>query len=216
VNIEISALEARVLGCLLEKAVLTPDQYPLTLNALVNACNQKSSRDPVLSLDAGTVQRTARQLADKHLVTRHENFRSGVEKYEQRLCNTTFGELQLSAAEYAVLCLLLLRGPQTPGEIRARSGRLHEFADNEAARAVLQGLAERADRPLVARLPRAAGRQDSAWAHLLGGTVEAATDEDTPVAATRSPRGEDRLVELEARVVELERALAELTRQLGS
>ncbi|TVQ43980.1 MAG: DUF480 domain-containing protein [Gammaproteobacteria bacterium] len=227
-NIELDAIEARVLGCLLEKARLTPDQYPLTLNALVNACNQKTSRDPVLSLDPGTVQRTARRLAERHLVTRHENFRSGIEKFEQALCNTTFGQLQFSAAEYAVLCLLLLRGAQTPGELRARSGRLHEFADNEAVRAVLQSLSEREDGPFVARLPRTPGRQDSTWMHLFCGPV-AKADSD-PEAGPRAAAGmpaeppappaspgtahSDRLGELEQRVAELEEAVAALSARL--
>lgn len=217
-KIELNALEARVLGCLMEKSVLTPDQYPLTLNALVAACNQKSSRDPVLSLDSGSVQRTARQLADRHLVNRHENFRSGVEKFEQRLCNTTFGGLRFTPAEFAIVCLLLLRGAQTPGELRARSGRLHAFADNDTAREVLQSLASREDGPFVARLARAPGRQDSAWAHLFSGEVAAAPPEaiDAPgVSESRGPRS-DRVADLEARVEELEQVVAELAQRLGS
>ena len=205
-----------MLGCLLEKARLTPDQYPLTLNALVNACNQKTSRDPVLSLDPGAVQRTARRLADRHLVTRHENFRSGVEKFEQALCNTTFGQIRFTAAEYAVVCLLLLRGAQTPGELRARSGRLHEFADNDEARRVLETLAAREDGPFVVRLPRTPGRQDSAWMHLFCGPVDiseplpAGAPEAVPVAG-RS----DRIADLESRVAELEEAVADLGRRLS-
>ncbi len=213
VNIELDAIEARVLGCLLEKARLTPDQYPLTLNALVNACNQKTSRDPVLSLDPGTVQRTARQLAERHLVTRHENFRSGIEKFEQALCNTTFGRLQFSPAEYAMLCLLLLRGAQTPGELRSRSGRLHEFGDNEEVRAVLQGLAEREDGPFVVRLPRTPGRQDATWMHLFCGPVAMA--ERAPPPAPPSTGRSDRLGELEQRVAELEAAVAALSARLA-
>lgn len=218
VKIELDALEARVLGCLMEKSVLTPDQYPLTLNALVAACNQKTSRDPVLSLDPGSVQRTARQLADRHLVNRHENFRSGVEKFEQRLCNTTFGGLRFTPAEFSIVCLLLLRGAQTPGELRARSGRLHPFADNDAVREVLQSLASREDGPFVARLARAAGRQDSAWAHLFSGEVAAVpAEEDTPssVSEARSART-DRVADLEARVEELEQVVADLAKRLGS
>jgi len=217
VKIELNALEARVLGCLMEKSVLTPDQYPLTLNALVSACNQKSSRDPVLSLDPGSVQRTARQLADRHLVNRHENFRSGVEKFEQRLCNTTFGGLRFTRAEFAIICLLLLRGAQTPGELRARSGRLHAFADNDAVREVLESLASREDGPFVARLARAAGRQDSAWAHLFSGEVAAvAAEEDARprVSEARSART-DRVADLEARVEELEQVVADLAQRLG-
>jgi len=119
--------------------VLTPDQYPLTLNALTNACNQKSGRDPVMSIEKNIVQRIARDLGAKHLVQVEENFRSGVEKYKQRLCNTVFNDLQLDKPQFAIVCLLLLRGPQTPGELRARSGRLHAFADNGAVEDVLIG-----------------------------------------------------------------------------
>ncbi len=218
VKIELNALEARILGCLMEKSALTPDQYPLTLNALVAACNQKSSRDPVLSLDPGSVQRVARQLADRHLVNRLENFRSGVEKFEQRLCNTTFGGLRFSPAEFALICLLLLRGAQTPGELRARSGRLHTFADNDSVREVLQSLAGREDGPFVARLARAPGRQDSAWAHLFSGEVAAAPPEAPVPSAgneTRTPRA-DRVADLEARVEELEQVVANLARRLGN
>ena len=124
--------EARVIGCLIEKSVVTPDQYPLTLNALTNACNQKSSRNPVMSLSQGEVQHAIRELESRHLVRTDENFKSRVEKYAQRFCNTRYSNLQFSDAELAIVCLLLLRGPQTPGELRSRSGRLHAFADNAA------------------------------------------------------------------------------------
>ena len=127
---ELDASEARVIGCLIEKSVVTPDQYPLTLNALTNACNQKSSRDPVMNLSQGTVQNTVRLLEEQHLLRVEDNFKRGTEKYSHRFCNTQYSELQLDPAQYAIVCLLLLRGPQTPGELRARSPRLHEFADN--------------------------------------------------------------------------------------
>ena len=153
--------EARIIGCLMEKAVPTPDQCPLTLNALTTACNQKSSREPVLTLDRTTVERAARDLQEESLITRDENFRSGVVKYHQRLCNTMFSELTFAEDEYAVVCLLLLRGPQTPGELRARSGRLHVFADNEAVAETLQRLmdTDREDGAVVARLARVPGRR---------------------------------------------------------
>ena len=120
-NIVLTTEEARILGSLMEKSVVTPEQYPLTLNALTLACNQKSSRDPVMSLDQGTVQHTARQLENKHLVSSEENFRGRVVKYTQRLCNTPFGEFQLSEDEFAVICLLLLRGRQTPRSVSGAS-----------------------------------------------------------------------------------------------
>ncbi|HEX7236032.1 MAG TPA: YceH family protein, partial [Gammaproteobacteria bacterium] len=130
-DIQLTPNEARVIGCLIEKSVITPDQYPLSLNALVNACNQKSSREPVMSLDPGAVERTVKDLIAKQLVMTQE-FGSRVEKYQQRLCNTHFADIKFSPAELAVVCLLLLRGPQTPGELKAHSGRLYEFADGEA------------------------------------------------------------------------------------
>jgi uncharacterized protein len=168
----LSAHEARVIGCLMEKSVVTPDQYPLTLNALTNACNQKSGRDPVMSLDPGVVQRTVRDLQTKHFVRMEENFKRGVEKYKQRLCNTTHADYQFNSAEFAIICLLLLRGPQTPGELRARSGRLHTFSDNSDVVVALNGLIEREGDPLVVKLPRTPGRKDSEYMHLLSGPVD--------------------------------------------
>jgi len=201
--------EARVIGCLVEKSLLTPDQYPLTLNALTNACNQKSSRDPVLALDPGTVQRTARELGQRHLVSIDENFRGRAERYMQRLCNTPFSELQLAPPELAVMCLLLLRGPQTPGELRSRSGRLHSFPDNQVVTDTLRGLIEREGGPLVVRLPRTPGRLDSEYAHLLSGEVAVPPPADVrPAAVSVGPP--DRVAALEARVDALERELAEL------
>lgn len=211
-NIELTLEEARVLGSLMEKAVTTPDQYPLTLNALTNACNQKSSRSPVMSLDRGVVQRTARQLDEKHLVSKSENFKSGVEKYAQRLCNTHLGELQFNDAEYAIVCLLLLRGPQTPGELRTRCSRLHVFEDNQEVTGVLLGLMQREGDPVVTRLPRTAGRLDSAYAHLFSGEIESAPEAED---VTTAPPRDSRVGRLESRVTELERALIELAERLG-
>jgi uncharacterized protein len=216
VNIELTANEARVLGCLMEKSVITPDQYPLTLNSLTNACNQKSSRDPVLSLDQGVVQHTARQLENKHLISREENFRSGVEKYTQRLCNTPFSEFQFTQQEFAVICLLLLRGAQTPGELRARSGRLFNFADNAEVARTLQNLIEREGGPLVARLPRTPGRLDSEYAHLFSGAVESVPADEGAQTTTRPEAGRsDRLSQLEARIDAIEQELVQLKQLLA-
>ena len=215
-NIELTLNETRVLGCLMEKSVTTPDQYPLTLNALINACNQKTSRDPVLSLDPGVVERTVRDLEDKHLVTSKGNFKSRVEKYSQRFCNTPFADVQLDPAEFAVICLLLLRGAQTPGELRTRAGRLHDFVDNQAVVETLQGLLEREGGPLVARLPRKPGRQDSEYAHLLSGAIESAPAEApiAPPAVARASAREN-TAGLEARVESLEQAVHELREALA-
>lgn len=170
---KLTPVQARILGCLMEKSVVTPDQYPLTLNSLTNACNQKSSRDPVMSLEQGEVQRAARELAEESLVQIDENFRTGVEKYKQRLCNTSFSDFQFDPAQFAVITLLLLRGPQTPGELRTRSGRLHAFEDNDAVIETLSSLLHRGGSdPLVIKLPRQPGRKDSEYMHRLGGSID--------------------------------------------
>jgi len=207
--------EARVIGCLIEKSITTPDQYPLTLNALTNACNQKSSRDPVMSLTQGEVQHTIRMLEAKHLVRTEENFKSRTEKYSQRFCNTRYSDLQLNSAEVAIICLLLLRGPQTPGELRARSGRLHTFAENDDVVSVLDGLIHRETDPLVVKLPRTPGRKDSEYMHLFCGPVDveahvAQASAEKPAASSRGG-----VAELTERVERLEAELAELKEQLG-
>jgi uncharacterized protein YceH (UPF0502 family) len=213
---ELNNVEARVIGCLIEKSIVTPDQYPLTLNALTNACNQKSSRDPVMSLTQGEVQHTIRDLEARHLVQADENFKSRVEKYKQRFCNTRYSDLQLSNGELAVVCLLLLRGPQTPGELRARSGRLHSFGDNAEVVQTLTGLAERERYPLVVKLPRTPGRKDSEYMHLFSGPV----DVEAHVAAVSEKRAAAAparagMAELEERVSRLEAEVAALRESLG-
>lgn len=207
--------EARVIGCLIEKSITTPDQYPLTLNSLTNACNQKSSRDPVMSLSPGEVQHTLRVLEARHLVRAEENFKSRTEKYSQRLCNTRYSELQLGPAEVAIVCLLLLRGPQTPGELRARSARLHAFADNADVMAALERMANREEGALVVKLPRTSGRKDSEYMHLFYGPVD--IDAYAAEASTAKPAAPSRggVAELTQRVERLERELADLREQLG-
>ena len=173
-NIRLDALQARVLGCLIEKEITTPDQYPLSLNALVNACNQKSNRDPVLALDEATVQATLDGLGRRHLVLERSGFGSRVLKYRHRLCNGDHNPLQLAPRELAVLCELLLRGPQTPGELKARVQRLAPFADADEVEATLAALAARPDGPFVVRLPRQSGARDARWAQLFTGEPAAA------------------------------------------
>ncbi len=211
---DFSAIEIRVIGVLLEKAVTTPDQYPMTLNAVMIGCNQKTSRDPVMELSSGEVLRTLRQLEDRYLVSVTPGARAGVEKFVQRICNTPMAELKLDEAGYAVVTLLLLRGPQTPGELRSRSGRLHGFEDNAAVVETLKGLIEREEGSLVARLPRKQGRQDSEYMHLFAGEIESAPEEAPVYTSSRSPRP-DRVGELEARVTRLEQALQTLAGRLG-
>ncbi len=214
-NLSLTPEEVRIIGCLMEKAVTTPDQYPLSLNALTNACNQKSSRDPVMSLQQGVVARTARLLEEKALVSSSEG-KGSVMKYTQRLCNTLLGELKFDEAEYAVICLLLLRGPQTPGELRTRSGRLHVFEDNEEVKAVLEYLINREDGPVVARLPRKSGRMDHEYMHLFADEM-ASVAEEPGVVERPSAVGnkDDRITQLEKRVSKLEHALSQLAEHLG-
>jgi len=208
---ELNAEEIRVIGCLMEKAVVTPDQYPLTLNALTNACNQKSSRDPVMALTQGEVQHTTRELESKNLLSVEENFKRGVEKYKQRLCNTGFSELQFSPAEYAIITLLLLRGAQTPGEIKSRSGRLHEFADHQAVVDTLNDLIEHEGGALVVKLPRQPGRKDCEYMHLFGGEIDMEEYASrTPSARSSEPGLRELVMDLQQRVERLEQELSEL------
>jgi uncharacterized protein YceH (UPF0502 family) len=216
VPLNLSANEARVIGCLIEKSVVTPDQYPLTLNALTNACNQKSGRDPVMSLKPGEVLRTVRDLEGKHLVQTEENFKSRTEKFSQRFCNSRYGDFQFEPPQLAIVCLLLLRGPQTPGELRARSGRLHSFEDNAAVVGVCNGLIERNGEPLLVKLPRTPGRKDSEYMHLFSGPVDIAAHagraQDASVGRSTERSGMAELVE---RVSRLEAELAALKAKLG-
>jgi len=213
--LNLSANEARIIGCLMEKSVTTPDQYPLTLNALTNACNQKSSREPVMSLPQGVVQHDARLLESKHLLRIEDSFKRGVEKYAQRLCNTSFSELQFDAAQFAIVCLLLLRGPQTPGELRARSGRLHEFADNVAVAEALSGLVEREGEALAVQLPRTPGRKDAEYMHLFSGPVDMqAHAEKTRSESASGSSARVSMAELVQRVTDLETEVVELRKLL--
>ena len=215
VQLNLTANEARVIGCLMEKSVVTPDQYPLTLNALTNACNQKSSRNPVMSLEPGMVQRTAADLQAKHLVEVEENFKSGVKKFKQRFCNTHFGEAQFDPPQFAIVCLLLLRGPQTPGELKARSGRLHTFSDNVAVVDTLTQLIERDGDPLVVKLPRTLGRKDAEYMHQFSGPIDFEAHASQAQAAMAKGTSERVSVpELAHRVSRLEAEVAELKEQL--
>lgn len=212
---DLTAIEARVIGCLIEKSVVTPEQYPLTLNALTNACNQKSSRNPVMSLQPGEVQHTLRELEAKSLVRTDENFKSRTEKYIQRFCNTRFSDYQFDSAQLAIVCLLLLRGPQTPGELRSRSGRLHNFADNAEVIETLSGLANRDGNPIVVKLQRTPGRKDAEFMHLFSGPVDVeahALRAQTATAGKSSGRAS--VSDLEQRVSDLEAEVAALKEQL--
>lgn len=211
---QLSDIEARIIGCLMEKSVTTPDQYPMTLNALTNACNQKSAREPVMALKPNDVQRACRELKDRSLLHIDENFKSGAQKYKQRLCNTTFNELKFSPGEYAIVTLLLLRGAQTPGELRARAGRMHEFVDNDAVTAATNQLIDTDDSEasLLVQLPRTPGRKDAEVMHQLCGPIDVAAyvAEHGRARSTASDESVERIQTLEARVAELEAENAEL------
>jgi hypothetical protein len=214
-DIELTPHEARVIGCLLEKEITTPDQYPLSLNALTSACNQKSNRDPVLHLAENEVHDVIDQLRKKHLIMERSGFGSRVPKYQHRFCNTEFGHLRFSPQELGIVCALLLRGPQTPGELRAHTQRLCRFADVHEAESTLEQLAERDDGPFVVRLPREAGRRESRYAHLFGGQIdiEAFAPEPATAAAGAASQSE-RLSGLEELVRELRAELEEVKQKL--
>jgi len=210
-------IEARVIGCLIEKSVVTPDQYPLTLNALTNACNQKSSRDPVMSLQQGEVQRVIRDLEEKSLVRADENFKSRTEKYSQRFCNTRFSDYQFDSPQLAVVCLLLLRGPQTPGELRSRSGRFHSFDDNAAVVDALAALTHWDGGPLIVKLPRTPGRKDAEYMHLFSAPIDLeAHAMDAQEAGAGKSSARTSVPELERRVGDLEAEVAALKEQMKS
>jgi uncharacterized protein YceH (UPF0502 family) len=213
VDITLTVLEARVIGALIEKEITTPDQYPLSLNALVNACNQKSNREPVMELDESQVQEIVDGLVKKHMVSEKTAFGSRVTKYRERFCNTEFGALTFSPQELGILCVLLLRGAQTPGELRTRTARLCRFDDVQEVEAVLGRLMEREDGPFVARLPREPGKRESRYVQLFSETaqlVEPSTGKDVTMAGEEAVR----LDRLEQQVSELIREISELRERL--
>lgn len=232
---QLSERQIRALGALLEKQITTPDQYPLTLKSLTSACNQKSNRDPVMSLTDAEVRETVAELDALYLVSQRTEYGSRVSKHRQRFCNTEFGALEFTPGELAVMTLLMLRGAQTPGELRSRSGRLHAFDNVDEVHATLNELATRTDGPWVIELEREPGRRENRFMHCMGDGDAALAQRATPVtasagqAAEKSPHassttGSDRappatatarIDELEARVTQLEVTLSRLREQLG-
>ena len=200
---QFDAAEARVLGSLMEKEVTTPDYYPMSLNALVNACNQKSNRDPVVSFDEETVEIALESLRHKGMSARISG-ESRVPKHEQRFTE----RLNMGRREAAVICVLLLRGYQTVGELRGRTERLHEFADLEEVESTLQRLAEQG---FVKKLPRQTGYKEQRWAHLFCGEVDVAEEAAAP-AMERGPSDRERIARLEEEVAELKRAFEDFKR----
>jgi uncharacterized protein YceH (UPF0502 family) len=214
--IVLSAAEARVLGALIEKEVTTPEYYPLSLNALINACNQRSNREPVMDLDEEAVRQALHGLEDQRLAGRARGAEGRVTKYEHWL-----GEFfNFSRAETALVCVLLLRGPQTPGELRGRTERLQHFDEIGEVLAALQKLMER-EPPLAAVLPRQPGTKESRYAHLLSGPVESVVAAfGSEQASARRETGQDtgheeRIAQLEATVAELRSEMAALTAKIN-
>jgi len=212
---QLSGAEARVVGCLLEKQVTTPEQYPLSVNAVMMACNQKTNREPVMNLSEHDVQDVLDELGKRHYLRTVSGFGNRVTKYEQRFCNSEFGDLKLSAAEVAVITTLLLRGAQTPGELRTRASRMHEFADMQEVEQTLEGLATREDGPYVVRLAREPGKRESRYMHLFSGEVDTATlateQESTVVSGSLTARVDA----LEEEVAGLKQRLDALLAHLG-
>ena len=206
-------VEVRVLGALVEKQLATPDYYPLTLNALVNACNQISNRDPVVAYDERTVERAVDSLRGKNLAYVFYGSESRVPKFKHVMTEI----FRLSPPELAAMCVLMLRGPQTVGEVRGRTGRLHNFADLGEVEATLDGLARR-EEPLVTKLPRQAGRKEARYAQLLGGMPAVEEEAEEPRGGARESRagggGGDRVARLEVEVEALRGEMAELRQRL--
>ncbi|MBU3824583.1 MAG: YceH family protein [Candidatus Oceanisphaera merdipullorum] len=203
----LSPLEQRVIGCLIEKQVSTPEVYPLTFKSLLNACNQKSNRQPVMSISEAELQVALDSLSARHLVNNCADFNSRTAKYQHRFCNTEFGDLQLTAAELAIVCELLLRGPQTMGELRSRTPRLHAFSDVSSVEASLHSLITQG--PYVAKLAKLPGKRDARFAHLFADVdyeqyVDTGNSQDNQALFEQVEALKAHIIELQARIQELE------------
>ena len=211
-NILLTDVEARVLGSLIEKELTTPAYYPLSLNALVNACNQKSNRDPFMNLDEDAVREALRNLNQKELAGPADNMESRVKKYEHRLQEV----FNFTRHETAILCELLLRGPQTPGELRSRAERMHPFDDLGIVQSTLQRLMKR-EPPLAKILPRQPGTKEARYAHLLCGDIESwqGEPESKPTLVSSSANGE-RIARLEEEIAALQKEVVDLKQQFAA
>jgi uncharacterized protein YceH (UPF0502 family) len=209
VNIVLNHAEARVLGALVEKDITTPDYYPLSLNALINACNQKNNREPVTNFDEETVRLALRNLSDKRLAGPAGGADGRVTKYEHRLQEV----FNFTRPETAILCVLLLRGPQTPGELRGRTERMHRFEDLDEVLSGLQQLMRR-EPPLAKALGRRPGTKEIRYAHLLSGDVEA-WEPPAESASSSGSADAERIIQLEEQVAALRNEIAELRQQMA-
>lgn len=215
--IQFSALQARVIGVLMEKEVTTPDQYPLSLNALTLGCNQKSNREPVLSLDESEVQQVIDELNELKQINEQSGFGSRVVKYKHRFCNTEFGDIKLTRQQFAITCVLFLRGPQTPGELRTRTNRLAQFDNVDEVEQVLIHMQQLNGEKLVAKLPREPGKRESRFMHLFCGEPDVQTLQTE--RSVTSDAGQNTLLErvdsLESEVAALKQELTALKQALG-
>lgn len=211
-DIHLTSVEARVLGSLLEKAATTPDYYPLSLKAVISACNQKSNREPIMSLGETEALEALDGLISKRLARERSSFGSRVTKYEHRLSGTLGLTQEFSSAELAVLCVLMLRGPQTVGEIRGRSHRLFEFENLGAVEQTLSELTSREDGPYVIQLARQPGRKEARYMHLLCGDADLEPAE--PAATARSQGALPVGAGDDARIAALERGMEDLRQEL--
>ena len=204
-------VEVRVLGSLVEKQVTTPEYYPLTLNALTLACNQKNNRNPVTSYDEGTVAQALDTLREKNLAYIFHGSTSRVPKYKHVMPEV----MHLSAPELAIMSVLMLRGPQTPGELRGNASRLYEFSGLEEIQQVLDSLISKETEPMVMRLPRQSGQKEARYAHLLSGPVDVDTSVIEPSAKVSTPRPSqsERIEQLEQEVATLTEGMQKLQEQ---
>ena len=204
-------VEARVLGSLVEKQLTTPEYYPLTLNALTLACNQKNNRNPVTSYDESTVSQALDSLREKNLAYVFHGSTSRVPKYKHVMPEV----MHLSASEIAIMCVLMLRGPQTPGELRGNASRLYEFSGLEEIQQVLDSLISKETEPLVMRLPRQSGQKEARFAHLLSGPVDVDTSVVETSAKANTPRSSqsERIDRLEQEVETLTEGMQKLQQQ---
>ncbi len=209
----LSLIEQRVIGCLLEKQVTTPDQYPLTLNSLTLACNQKSSRDPVMDLSESEVLDAVTKLIKSGEVSEAPSAGNRVSKYQQRFCNTEFGELKLNEGERAILCVLFLRGPQTPGELRTRTQRMHEFGLVDQVEEALIAMAAK-DEPWVVQLAREPGKREARWQHCFGEVFANSSSNAANTATLSNPTATPALQELIERIELLELQVEELSAEI--
>ena len=213
-ELNLSLVEQRIIGCLLEKQQTTPDQYPLSLNSLTNACNQKSNREPVLELSESEVQGGLDTLVEKRLVTVDEGLSGRVSKYAHRFCNTEFGSIKLTDQQKAIICLMLVRGAQTPGELRTRSNRLASFSNVNEVEEALSGLV---NSEYVVKLEREPGKRESRFMHLFGDqdiseTMAMNTNVDR---LSQTSVNIDEVAQLKAEVAELRSELAQIKAHLG-